>query len=321
MTQTANFYSHSHNKGALLRAGGAELTLVSPTTGKPISVTEVKLQSVQVKDSIVKSIYNRRSWELLTPSAVLDILREIEKDKRNTTPVIAVKKEDGKYEIIAGLRRCFAVSLVPDAQLVMHVAQVMSEEDKAAIAKRADTYKAPSLIDFGLTLKDYKNQIGEGAFTVRGAAEVFGINKTAVSEALRFAELPTEFFKLFPDIEIISRRFLRKLTSKDITKDLIDDVVNHIEAPQVVFGSEDAEIQHDLVKKITADLEKKVLEFLTSKTKTAEVVEKGGDVWSGLSLKKGVMLKQNKNEVSITLPLGLINSELGEKILELLKEG
>lgn len=319
MTQTANFYSHSHNKGALLRAGGAELSIISPTTGNAIAVTEVKLKSERVKDSVIKSIYNRRSWELLTPSAVIDIFREIEHDKRNTTPVIAVKRDDGKYEIIAGLRRCFAVSIVHDAELFMHVAQSMTEEDKAAIAKRADTYKAPSLIDFGLTLKEYKQQVGEGSFSVRKAADIFGINKTAVSEALRFSELSTDFLRLFPDIELISRRFLRKITSSDVGQEHLKEVINNISAPIVDLSLVEEGNEQAFIKKITLELEKEIIAFLSVRNKKPDLEVQEKAVWSDSLLKDNVIVKQVRDGVRISLPLSLVNSEVGEKIRELLK--
>lgn len=321
MTGTQNFYQTNHNKGALILPGKGAAGWVSPTTGKAIDVKEVRIKSHDVMRSITKCIYNKRSKRYLKPASVHDIIGSIRANGRNSTPVLAVKLPDGRYEIITGIRRSFAVSLCEGAELIIHYADSMTEDDKRILARTADTYDTPSIIDFGLTLLEFRDQIGAEAYSVRVAAEAYGENKTLVSDAMRAAALPADLLNLFPGLGFVSRTFLRSVTAKDITHELIISAIKGIEAIDVsdtqLFGEDAAKS----IKSATDNLEKEVLRRLKLVTpKGNRPQSKIAESWSTAVFHQGVTTTVSARAVTIKLDSKLANSEVGQALIKLLSE-
>lgn len=317
------YYSGGGNsKGALILPEKGGATLSSPSNGQSIKLTQIQIPSSKVMQSIVKCKYNKRNISYLTPAAVLDILGDIRTAKQNTNPVLAVKLADGRFEVIAGIRRCYAVSLCPDANLVLQYADSMTDADKQILAKTSDIYRAPSLIDFGLTLLDFKKEAGDDDFSVRQVAEAFGENKTLVSDALRAAELPSELIKLFPALEFISRSFLRKVTAKNISSTDILTAVMDIDP--LSFTNEDLlhEDADSTIKQSCKMLETKIvnnLSRLRTNSKSHKPVNYIAEEWGAAKFQAGVKAKVSNNTVTLTLDKKAANSELGRALLKLLE--
>ncbi|WP_240224585.1 ParB N-terminal domain-containing protein [Rheinheimera hassiensis] len=301
-------------------SGGTEL--ISPVSGNKIKLSTTSIPADKVMSSIVKCRYNQRNIRYLSPAAVSDILPSIKEAKRNTMPVLAVKLSEGKFEIIAGIRRCYAVSITPDAVLEIQYANEMSDEDKQILAKTLDTYRDPSILDLGLTLLDYKHDVGEEAFSVRKAALEFRSNKTKVNDALRAATLPHELLSLFPALEFISRTFIRSVVASEVT---FEDITNAIEGlkPVTLTDEELNDEEHEKILKLASSrLEKIILNRLaSSKHSTNEPPSKVLPTWNDFAFRKGVKAKISSNKVTLTINSDIANSELGKQLLEMLKQG
>ncbi|ALU46166.1 hypothetical protein [Pseudoalteromonas rubra] len=208
-----SMYQSTRGKNALgAVTGNSAITIKSPTTGEDIRFTLVELDSAQVLEKTVKNQYNKRNDALLTRASLLDILPEIERDKRNTQPAIALQTGD-TFNILSGMRRRTAVSLVKDAKLVMLVAKSLSTADQRAFAFTSDVYKEPSFLDLGFTLTQFKTHMAEQGVSLSTAelAEEFEIATGKASEVMRFAALPNALYRPFPDLSLIQYRFMRQM--------------------------------------------------------------------------------------------------------------
>lgn len=317
-----DFYKgHNLNKGALLREPQAKLSVLSPVSGENIPLAEIRIPSDQVMESIYKLRSNKRSLKLLNKIAVCDILPEIIQDKRNTKPVIAVKDSEGKYEIIEGLRRSFAVSLAPDAELVVHYANSMSEEEKKLLAKRADTYKAPSIIDLGQSLLELENELGS-EFSVRKASEEFGVALSRISVAHRTAKIPNDFYRIFPDIAYVSFSFLSEIVKGEVTSEIISSVIT--EFPP--FDEQELDLNSDevidVVKQKTTDIEKKILTFVRKAINTGKKIsaaaKKKQTEWSNAQLPVGVSAIMSGKVLKLSISQEFLSTEAGIKLKSLL---
>lgn len=318
---TSDFYKGNNlGKGALLRTSGANLSVMSPVTGENIPLTEVRMPSEKVMDSIYKLRSNTRSLKLLNRVSVCDILPEIIQDKRNTKPVIAVKDKDGKYEIVEGLRRSFAVSLAPGAELVLHYATSMTEEEKRLLAKRADTYKAPGLIDLGQSLLELEESMG-AEYSVRNAAKEFGVAVSKISVAYRTAKIPSDLYKLFPDISFISVKFLSEIVKNEYSDFIVDVLSNFTPFDDVSLDLNDDEVLES-VKVKTQQIESSILSFLRKRfnenKKPSKQTSSTQEEWPASQLPAGVTATMTGKKVKLALTQEFLETEIGMKIKSLL---
>jgi hypothetical protein len=317
------YQANRQSKAALILPGqgSAGTELISPTTGSKIPLSSISISSAKVMGSITKCRYNQRNMKYLTPAAVSDILPSIREAKRNTMPVLAVKLSDGRFEVIAGIRRCYAVSITPDAVLEIHYALEMSDEDKRVLAKTLDTYREPSILDFGLTLLDYKSEVGDEEFSVRKAAEAYGSNKTLVNDAMRAAALPHELITLFPALEYISRTFIRAVVATEVSPEDIHKAIDGLQPVSLTDSEAIADDHERLLKLASGRLEEIILNRLAPVKKSKKVVQtKILPTWNDFTFKKGVKANVSSNKVTLTINSEIANSELGKQLLELLKQ-
>lgn len=317
-----SFYTGQNlGKGALLREGEGKFSVMSPVTGDNIPLTEIKIPSDQVMQSIYKLRSNKRSLKMLNRIAVCDILPEIIRDKRNTKPVIAVKDKDGKFEIIEGLRRSFAVSLAPGAELVLHFANSMTEEEKRLLAKRADTYKAPSIIDLGQSLLEFETEMGS-EFSVRKASEEFGVAVSRISVAHRTAKIPSEFYKIFPDVGYVSFSFLSDIVKGEVTPDIIETVMAEFEPFDDIDVDLNSDDVQEHVKQKTAEIERLVLAFVRKTINESKITKKRPKTeqseWGSVQLPQGVTAVTSGKNIKLSLTQDFLGTELGQKIKTLL---
>jgi ParB/RepB/Spo0J family partition protein len=294
-----------------------KLFINSPTTGEKIFLQEVLIPSESVWDCVYKSKYNTRSRKLMTPATVMEILPTIRSGKRNMIPAIAVKDSEGKYEIISGMKRSYAVSLSPGTQLVVHYANEMSEQDKEKLAFAADLTEKPSFLDTALTLKELKEELGD-KFNVRAAAAIHGISKSAVAEFVKFADLPTELFSLFPGAAYVSWKFLRDVIKSEKTN---DEIIKLISGISPIDTDVDKVLAEGALRTLKAEckvLERHILDVLNGSQKAQQNVEfSENHPFHGQKLIAGVVVKPGpKGAVSITLSNDFIDSP---RLAELLK--
>ncbi len=319
-----DYYKRGAGKGANLLAakstqeqGGA--SWVSPTTGEPILVKEAKVKSSDVLKQVTKCIYNKRAFERLTPSAVNDILPSISASKRNSTPVLAVKLSDGRFEIITGMRRSYAVSLCDDAELIIHYTDSMSDEDKQILSDTSDTYDKPSILDFGFSLIPYKELLGS-SYSVRQAAKVFGVNKSYVHDAERAASLPDQLFNLFPGLGFISRTFLRSVAGLNASNDEIIKAIHGLSPVRLASTLDDEQDERTELKKLSSKLEKSIMELLSVKKTTPDNNSALESEWLSAKFVRGVETKVTKKSVVINIPKSIADSDIGKELIKLLSE-
>lgn len=317
----SDFYQAGQRKGSLLLKGKSNVYITSPSTGERIELQEEVIQSDDVWDKVVKSKYNSRSRELLTPATVLGILPSIRETKRNTMPVLAVKTADGKFEILSGMKRSFAVSISPGCELLVHFASSMSEEDKQALAKTADLHEKPSFLDVALTLLEYKKEVGSD-FSLRNAAKIFDVSKSSIGDLIKFAELPIELFKLFPGASYVTWDFLKKVVAAEVTN---EDIIKAIAKIEPVKASEESIAEEDGEKNLRSAskaLETHILKAISASLPSPD--EKSFDKRSPFhtsKLVKGVKAKPSTNgSVTIKFDKTIIESKLGKDLLALISK-
>lgn len=317
-----SMYGVGNKKGSMLTAamGGNGIYITSPTSGKQIPVKEVVIPSSMVITSVYKCKYNTRNWALMTPVTVMDILASIRVTGRNITPAIAVQGENGRYEIISGMKRSFAVSISPETSLVLHVASEMSEEDKQKIAFVSDLTERPSILDTALTLNDMKNELGD-KFNIRDAGAIIGISKSAVAEFLKFAALPTELFKLFPGASYVSWTFLRAVVNSSKSNEEIKVAIRDIASIKSDVDRVLVENARETLKAECKALEGLVLSAIIKKQgrpKLTKTFDENSPFHES-KLPKGVDAKVGgRGSVSITFKKEFLNSELGQSLINLI---
>lgn len=233
-------------------------------------VVEFEMQYIDSKDInelCVKSRYNRRSHQHLTKTSVLDLFDDIDLEKMNSVPAYGFKRTDGTIEILAGMRRTFTVSLIPDAKLMILVASDLTPIEQMALAYTSDEYKKPSNVDMAYSIYNYviesnsklnvsdKLRINDALY--EELQNVFKKSRGYISEHFSFSQFPLELFELFPDVSFVNYKFLRSLLSYKADDKLIE-VLKSIEAVEVL-DSDDI----DAIKQKTTEKQKDILNALT----------------------------------------------------------
>lgn len=325
MTSVNDFYQRGTTKGASLlpapnlKVGEGGASWVSPSTGEPIPFKEARIKSGDVRSRITKCLYNKRDFSRLTPNSVSDIIPSIKEAKINRTPVVAVKRPDGIFEVITGLRRSYAVSLCEDAELLIHYAESMSDADKQVLCNTSDLYNAPSLIDFGFTLLEYKTSVG-AEYSVRKAASVFGVDKSYISHAEFGASLPEALLSLYPSLDYISRRFVMKLMELKCDQATLVEAIDGLEpvSSSGSFESVREEIAH--LKKLSTALSNEIISRIKSKKSPNNSNKPLESEWLSAKFVDGVETKVTKKGVVINLNKLVADSEVGKQLLRLLSE-
>ncbi|MDP5132019.1 MAG: hypothetical protein NWQ54_14140 [Paraglaciecola sp.] len=319
-TVTSKMYSMDR-KGSLALPPKENSTsyLASPTTGKKIPLKEIVISSEKVWDCVYKSRYNSRNKSLLTPATVMNILPSIREAGRNTIAALAIKDKDGKFEILSGMKRSYAVSISPGTSLVIHYAEEMDENDKQVLSKTADMHEKPSFLDVALSIKDYKDEVGE-AFSLRKAGAIFDVSKSSMGDLVKFGNLPKELFRLFPGAGYVTWRFLKHIV--DSGKDN-QQIIAAIKNFKPVSSDVDKVLSENANKLLTSEcklLEKEILKELTQKEQTKSLKVLGEDSpFNEAKLVRGIKVKMaTKGAISLTFDKDFLGSEMGENLLKLI---
>ncbi|MCG7545397.1 hypothetical protein MHM93_14545 [Pseudoalteromonas sp. MM17-2] len=316
-----DMYTTKRGKNKLPPLKGKEaIEIPSPVTGEPITFRIVTVPSSEVNTKTYKCRFNRRSGMHLSMGAVLDILPSIQKDGRNTQPVLGQTDGD-KVEILAGMRRRKAVSLLDDGELVILTTdKKLTDEEKRRFALTSDTYQEPTTIDLGFTLIEEQaaaKSAGEKV-THDELAAIFEVSTGKVSEAISFASLPSELYSLFPSLDMISYSFLRKANKahkaspQQFRKGIEQAISSGLRVS--VSGEDDK----NSLKAKCKDLEKSIIELVEppKKKPTSPVTR-----WSKVKAPEGVKTTVKRNgKVQIEIDESKLDAKIAEKIYKLLNQ-
>ncbi|MCG7550925.1 hypothetical protein [Pseudoalteromonas sp. Of7M-16] len=306
------------NALAAIQGQQSKMTLKS---GKEVTFRTVEIPSAEIAEKTFKSPTNKRSEQHITIGSVMDILPEIREQGRNSVHAYGVEHQDGRIEVLAGMRRRKCVQLTENGVFVILVAPAdqVSHSDRKSLTSIADTYEEPSIIDLGFSMLEMKRNSQE-KLNQEKLAELFEVSTGRVSEAMSFAEkLPDDLYSLFPSLGAISHRFLR------------DCLKLYKEAEQAFRGQLDKAIRDGLRITVNEDTSKDDLKLATKQLETKllamfksdkPVQEKTSSksVWDDKPLKKGASVKVAKSG-AVTLKLDKhIDEATQKKILKLLQD-
>ena len=320
------FYgSPQRNKGSMLLPAnaGSGLSLILPATKSTIKLQEVQIPSEKVWSSIYKTPYNGRNLELLSAGTVWNMLRSIRSDGRNTVPVIAVKHDDGRYEVLSGIKRSYAVSISPGCNLVIHYAlsSELSEADKAALAGTYDKHEKPSFLDVALSIRDFQSKRDTPA-TVRELSELFDVSKSSVSDLQRINKLPTELFNLYPSASHVGRNFLFSVVQLNLSNETIIERLEGIAPVRFdvdMLGDEEAASKiNEAVAKLNSEVLFK-LKPLKPKRNDVKMSFKESSPFFSKVLIDGVAVKPaSKGGVVLELDKKFLESELVQQLIKVI---
>ena len=245
---------------------------------------------------------------------------EIARDKRNSHPALGVNNEDGRIEILAGLRRSKAVSFIEEGEFVILVCQEMTDEEKLHFAQTSDIYEEPSAIDLGFTIQELmanKKANGE-KLSQQQAGELFGVAEGKVSEVLSFAALPTELFTLYPSLSAIGYKFLRSLSANfKNNKFAVNEAIKKSHAKKHAIEAKPGDDPKELLKK-SQELSKNIL-ALINKSKASKPTTKAKSIWHDTVTKQGVKVTELKSgKIKISIDESKLNDQLSQQLLKLL---
>ncbi len=299
----------------------SSLSIVSPTTQTTIKLHEVQIPSDNVLSSIFKCPYNTRNEMLLSEATVFKILSSIRKSGRNTVPVLAVKHDDGRYEILSGMKRSYAVSISPGCNLVLHYAlnSDVSDADKIELTKTFDEHEKPSFLDTALSLRDYVDS-NDSESNVRELALIFGVSKSSVSDLLRISRLPFELFNLFPSAAHVGRNFLFSVAKLNLPNETILGKLDgltpiRLDTSNVDIESEEIRL-NDEVKKLNSVILDRLKAKPTGKNSNNET-NSYVSPFRNLALANGVKaVEKGGGRVVLTLDKSFLDSELGKQLIK-----
>lgn len=278
------------------------------------------IESESINETTYKSPYNKRSADHLSMGAVMDILPEIRRDKRNTHPAIGFVDKDGNIEILGGMRRRKAVSLVEGGEFYVLACSTLDEKEKARIALTSDVYSEPTAVDIGFSICELRQQKAENGEAINRdeLAEIFEISTGKVSECISFASLPSDLYSLFPSLSSISYRFLREAVKlhkagEQQFRAVINEAISA--GMRVAINGSDTQ---DTIKARCKELETEFL-ILAKPFKKPQAVKDPVTRWKDIKKIKGVGIKTSRNGViSLKIDEHKADKATIDKIYELL---
>lgn len=307
--QPTDFYGSRRGKG--IQRNAEKHTIKSPVTGENISYTLKYLDGgPELLGKLFKSVYNRRSFEHLTREAVSDIFDGIEQTGGNTKEVVGVVDGD-VIELLEGSRRTFICSQLPQSKLLIKVFDSLTDEERQHYASTSDEYDGPNAIDTGFSLLKLEERLikQDKPHTVRELASIYKISTGSVSEYMNFARLPKCLFALFPGLNFLPIRFMRKMRShQELTE--FESTLKSFEPITTVAGQPIVRTQVESACKALQQEIVATLEAMASGIKKSEPVE---SAWRGVKPVRGINLKVND---AGKVTLSFTEANVSKKVLE-----
>lgn len=289
-----------------------------PASNRVVEFEMRYIESKDINDICVKSRYNRRSSQHLTKTSVLDLFDDIDLDKMNSVPAYGYKRPDGTIEVLAGMRRTYTVSLIPDAKLMILIASDLTPLEQMSLAYTSDEYKKPSNVDMAYSIYNYvcesnsklpasdRLRINDALF--EELQNVFKKSRGYISEHFSFAKFPLDLFELFPDVSFINYKFLRNLLNFKDNEKLLE-VLRSIKSVEVL-DSDDI----DAIKLKTAEKQKDILNALT--VRAAYSIPQNLLSFSNNKTIAGASVKATKQGLTINVNKSLLDDPTFEQRLK-----
>ncbi|MDQ9093890.1 hypothetical protein RC083_20190 [Pseudoalteromonas haloplanktis] len=310
------------NLDALITQSASDgLTEQSPIDGRDIKWERVTIQSHDVFNKCIKSIYNKRSFDDLSLASVLDIYHSIKSSNGNTEPVRA-ELVNGKYEILGGLRRAYTVSILPNTKLNLIVAKDLTEKERAHFARVMDEYAEPSFMDKAKSIKTLKAKLDSSSdkeITGLELSDILGMKKSNVYYALSYASLPAELIGLFPALKYIATPLLRELVKHN--KDgYLESLAQQFPAikPITLTGNETAEEINDIEEGLQKSSKKLQVDLLAKirADKASAPVSYNGKLKDFANQElAGIKIKTTKSGLSITINESKVDPKILDKLI------
>ncbi|OUS71036.1 hypothetical protein B5G52_12610 [Pseudoalteromonas sp. A601] len=299
----------------------------SPIDGRDIKWERITIESQDVFNKCVKSIYNKRSFDDLSLASVLDIYHSIRSSNGNTEPVRA-ELVNGKYEILGGLRRAYTVSLLPKTKLSLIVAKDLTEKERAHFARVMDEYAEPSFMDKAKSIQALKTKLdsnNDKEITGLELSDLLGMKKSNVYYALSYANLPKQIINLFPALKYVATPLLRELVkhNKDGYLETIAEQFSPIE-PVTLTGNETAEeisLLEEELEKASKNLQKELIAEIRA-DKATDPISYDGKFKDVIGKEfTGVKIKTTKSVLNISIDETRIDPVILERLIDAFNEG
>jgi ParB family chromosome partitioning protein len=263
------------------------------------------INSEDISKRCYLSLYNSRCYERLTNASVNDILPDIQVKKRNAIPAIGAIVGD-KIEVLAGGRRMYSVSTLPDGQFYILVAEGISEPDKKFLSNTSDTYDKPSILDVGFKVlaiqKSHEKVEGQGGY--RAIADMLGISLGKAQESATFARYPNYIIDGFPALRFISYQFLRQINKY---KEQFPEKENKIKA---LYQGEYAFNETMEPQQYSKSLQSKILQIFKPKPLPSKTIED----WKNRVHNKSVSVTGSENELILKVDLTSVDPSVLKQI-------
>lgn len=294
---------------------------VPPKKGQGINVggvewRELIIDSKQANERCFKSPMNPRSTDFLNEESLSDILGGIRAAGENDYHVYAVEHNDGKLEVLAGLRRTTAVQLSPGTKLKLFVVkeEEIDQQTKRKLATTSDIYSEPSRFEWGLHIKKRIDQLvesGEEEPSLEQLAQYYGRTKTFIQQALRTVEIPESLVKKVGHPDYLSKSVANFFKEKKFSEEYCEELIDDFEVP-----ARESEQSLEAYKKLLTRVIKK--HFSQEKPRHKEELS---SVWNKTKLKAGVRVARDaQNNLVLKISRDLLSPELERALAEHLRK-
>lgn len=139
-------------------------------------------------------------------------------------PISVKKKQENKYELIAGERRLKASKLA-GLDVIPAIIVEMSDEDSAVVALIENLQRED--LNFIEEAEGYFMLVNEHGFTQQELAEKVGKNQSTIANKLRILKLPDEIKEMLISNNLTERhgRALLKIPDEKIQKEILEIVI------------------------------------------------------------------------------------------------
>lgn len=274
-----------------------------------------KLNAKEIEELCIPSNYNGRRFEHLTRVAVADIYDDIV-DSGGNTEIAKGVLLNGKIHVLTGLRRMFCVLHSMNTVFNIAIVEGMLEEDQKHIARIADIYDEPSVMDFAYSVRAIRKTTKEANGKPMPLAEIAklkGCSKGKVVEAEHFAGLPDFIIKPFPGLRFIGYAWLRSVSKYNGYFAKAKTTLEKLPS-----GSEQALDSLEDAQKYSKQVAKDIL--ATLKSYVPNEVSETQQKWLSVKVKAGINIKSTDNKLGINLDLDKVEPKLLKAIEKLITE-
>jgi len=177
----------------------------------PVSQKTIKIRIEYVNPDLIDiSSENGRIQDLLTHRSVDDIIESIKKDGQNQ-PGVLRPKAGGRYELIDGSRRLFAVKQIKGREYLAKIG-AYPDEDVRVLSDNLNIGLAISDYEKGMQYLLQKGEFGSEIRLLAHYAEKENVSRETIRIRIKIAELPEWYVALYKRPNDIATTGISKLT-------------------------------------------------------------------------------------------------------------